>query len=75
MKDFPQTCFGSGKTIITILALIIATLEQRIFQGGFQMETNLIFEGKATLEDLYVLNGLGFEFVIAGGVITNVFHR
>lgn len=34
------------------------------------METDLIFEGKATLDDLYLLNGLGYEFVVEGGKIT-----
>jgi hypothetical protein len=38
------------------------------------MEFNLIYGGKATLEDLIVLNDLGFEFVIEGGLITNVLY-
>lgn len=38
------------------------------------MELNLIYGGIATLEDLYKLNELGFEFVIEDGVITNVWH-
>lgn len=40
------------------------------------METKLIFEGKATLEDLYMLHGLGFEFIVANGQITQIIeHR
>lgn len=39
------------------------------------MEFDLIYGGQATLEDLIVLNNLGFEFVIEGGVITDVSHR
>ena len=39
------------------------------------MEFDLIYGGNATLEDLIVLNNLGFEFVIEGGAITNVSHR
>lgn len=38
------------------------------------MEFNLIYGGNATLEDLVVLNDLGFEFVIEGGLITNVLY-
>lgn len=38
------------------------------------MEPKLIYGGEATLEDLYVLNNLGFEFVVEDGVITNVLH-
>lgn len=38
------------------------------------MELDLIYGGQATLEDLIALNELGFEFVIEGGVITNVIH-
>ena len=38
------------------------------------MENNLIYGGQATLEDLYTLNALGFEFVVEDGVITNVIH-
>lgn len=39
------------------------------------MEMELIYGQQATLEDLYVLNGLGFEFVIEDGVIVDVLHR
>ena len=39
------------------------------------MEFDLIYGGQATLEDLIVLNNLGFEFVIEGGAITDVSHR
>lgn len=38
------------------------------------MDLNLIYGGKATLEDLCRLNELGFEFVIEGGEITNVLY-
>ena len=37
------------------------------------MELSLIYGGQATLEDLYVLHGLGYEFVIEDGVIANVY--
>jgi len=36
------------------------------------MELDLIYGGNATLEDLYILNGLGFEFVVEDGQITEV---
>lgn len=36
------------------------------------MEPKLIYGGQATLEDLYRLNLLGFEFVINSGEITEV---
>jgi len=39
------------------------------------MDMQLIYNSKATLEDLYRLNELGYEFVIENGVITNVLHR
>lgn len=39
-----------------------------------KMDKSLIYGGNATLEDLYVLHGLGFEFVVEDGVITNVIH-
>ena len=38
------------------------------------MDINLIYGGKATIEDLISLNNLGFEFVIENGEITNVLH-
>jgi hypothetical protein len=38
------------------------------------MEIDLIYGGLATLEDLYRLNELGYEFVIADGVISNVIY-
>lgn len=38
------------------------------------MELQLIYGGYATLEDMYKLNELGFEFVIEGGEVTNVLH-
>ena len=39
------------------------------------MDFDLIFSGKATLEDMYALADLGYEFVIEGGVVTHVLHR
>lgn len=39
------------------------------------MELDFIYGGMATLEDLYVLNALGFEFVVEDGVVAHVFHR
>lgn len=39
------------------------------------MENNLIYGGVATLENLYQLNDLGFEFVVEGGEITSVSHE
>ena len=38
------------------------------------MEPKLIYGGNATLEELYALNLLGYEFVVEDGVITNVIH-
>lgn len=38
------------------------------------MEIDLIYGGLATLEDLCRLNELGYEFVIADGVISNVIY-
>ena len=39
------------------------------------MEIKLIYEGKATLEDLYELHEKkGYEFVIEDGVISHVLH-
>ena len=39
------------------------------------MEIELIYGGQATLEDLYKLNMLGFEFVVEDGQVTDVIHR
>lgn len=36
------------------------------------MDVSLILTGKATLEDLYVLNQLGYEFVIEDGKATEI---
>lgn len=36
------------------------------------MDVRLIYEGKATLEDLYQLHELGYELVVENGEITNV---
>lgn len=39
------------------------------------MDISLIFSGQATLEDLYELHDKkGLEFIVEGGVITNVLH-
>lgn len=38
------------------------------------MDTNLIYGGEATVDDLYRLNELGFEFVIEDGRIVEVLH-
>lgn len=40
------------------------------------MDLKLIYEGKATLEDLYELHERrGFEFIIADGGVVNVLYR
>lgn len=39
---------------------------------GDDMDFRLILEGKATLEDLYKLNGFGYEFVLEGGKVTKI---
>lgn len=36
------------------------------------MSEKLVFEGKATLEDLYCLHSLGWEFVISDGKVTQI---
>lgn len=36
------------------------------------MELDLIYGGEATIEELLVLNELGFEFVVEDGGITDV---
>lgn len=36
------------------------------------MDNSLIFEGKATLEDLYCLHALGWEFDINDGKVTRI---
>ena len=36
------------------------------------MNEHLIYGGESTLEDLYRLHLLGFEFVVEDGVITSV---
>lgn len=38
------------------------------------MNLKMIYEGKATLEDLLILNAFGYEFVIEEGVVTGVLH-
>ena len=39
------------------------------------MNINLIFEGRATLEDLEMLNGLGYEFVVEDGNVSKIYKR
>ena len=39
------------------------------------MELDLIYSGNATLEDMYALNKLGFEFVVEDGQITQILGR
>lgn len=39
------------------------------------MDFRLIYEGKATIEEILQLFELGFEFVIENGGVTNVIHR
>lgn len=41
---------------------------------GDVMELQLIYGGQATLEDMYRLSKLGFEFVVEGGEVTNVIY-
>lgn len=38
------------------------------------MDIKLIYEGKATLEDLYELHKVGYEFIVENGVITHVYR-
>ena len=38
------------------------------------MELNLIYDGIATLEDLYRLNQIGYEFEINNGKVTGIYH-
>lgn len=39
------------------------------------MEPKLIYGGEATLEDMYTLNKLGFEFVIEDGKVTEIIAK
>lgn len=39
------------------------------------MDFQLIFDGKATIEEICRLHELGYEFVIEDGVITHAAHR
>lgn len=54
-------------------------LYSRCRKAGVDMAENinisLILEGKATIEDLYILHGLGYEFVVEGGAVTSVLYR
>ena len=38
------------------------------------MNLKMIYEGKATLEDLLILHAFGYEFVIEDGGVVNVLH-
>lgn len=38
------------------------------------MDLDLIFSGKATLEDMYQLFELGYRFIIEGGEVKYVLH-
>lgn len=35
---------------------------------------DMLYGSEATLEELYILHELGFEFVVENGVITDVSH-
>ena len=37
------------------------------------MDISLILQGKATLEDLYILHGLGYELIVEDGGVTHVY--
>ena len=39
------------------------------------MQKELIYEGKATLEDLCQLNNIGYEFVIERGKVTKILDK
>lgn len=39
------------------------------------MDFSLILTGKATLEDLYILNRFGYEFTIEDGKVTEINER
>lgn len=39
------------------------------------MDTSLIYNGESTVEDIMILAGLGYEFVIEDGNITDVLHN
>lgn len=41
---------------------------------GLTMAETLIFEGKARIDDLCVLNKLGYEFIVEDGQITQIIH-
>ncbi len=38
------------------------------------MDYKAIFDGRATLEDLYQLNKLGWEFIVADGGVKSILH-
>lgn len=40
-----------------------------------KMESKLIYGEEATLEDLYILNRLGFEFVVEDGQVTGIIAK
>jgi len=39
------------------------------------MDISLILNGKATLDDLYRLHKLGYEFIVEEGRVTHVLYR
>ncbi len=38
------------------------------------MDISLILQGKATLEDLYILHGVGYEFIVENGGVSHVLY-
>lgn len=50
------------------------TTEDGEKKGDEEMDTTLIYEGKATIADLLILHVLGYEFVIGNGVVTDVIY-
>lgn len=38
------------------------------------MDISLILNGQATLEDLYMLHGLGYEFIVENGGVSHVLY-
>lgn len=48
---------------------------RQVLDMAENINISLILEGKATIEDLYILHGLGYEFVVEGGAVTSVLYR
>jgi len=44
-------------------------------QRGEKMKNEILCANLLTIEEVCELHELGFEFVVEGGVITDVFHR